>query len=134
MAALHKKERMQAVQIMQLQQDLERAKTVADSSSRELAELKQSLREQVHEPAPRVGLGEQRNKQRGPRQQFRLAVLRGKRQDAAHVLHHPRRYGCLQVYCPLHTHQYGQRFGSGGSVVRQGSRHGWRAALHSRLC
>ena len=39
MAALHKKERAQAVQILQLRQDLERAKSTADSATRELAEL-----------------------------------------------------------------------------------------------
>ena len=53
MAALHKKERAQAVMIMQLKQDLERHKTLAESSTRELADLKQSIREQSHEPEPR---------------------------------------------------------------------------------
>ena len=48
MAALHKKERAQAVMIMQLKQDLERHKTLAESSTRELADLKQSIREQSH--------------------------------------------------------------------------------------
>jgi hypothetical protein len=52
MAALHKKERAQAVQILQLRQDLERAQSVAETSTRELAELKQQVREQVRAPSP----------------------------------------------------------------------------------
>jgi hypothetical protein len=40
MAALHKKERAQAMQILQLRQDLERAKTQLESSQREAAELR----------------------------------------------------------------------------------------------
>ena len=52
MANLHKKERQQAVQILQLRQDLERFKAAAEASSRELAELKQHNREQVREPSP----------------------------------------------------------------------------------
>ena len=53
MAQLHKKERAQAVQIMQLKQDLDKHKALAETSTRELAELKQSIREQYHEPEPR---------------------------------------------------------------------------------
>ena len=40
MAALHKKERAQALQILQLRQDLERAKTQLEASQREAAELR----------------------------------------------------------------------------------------------
>ena len=54
MAALHKKERAQAVQILQLRQDLERAKSTAEQATRALAELKQQMREQVAEPPPQL--------------------------------------------------------------------------------
>ena len=54
MAALHKKERAQALQILQLRQDLERAKATAEHATRELAELKQQMREQTSEPVPRL--------------------------------------------------------------------------------
>ena len=52
MAALVKKEKLQSTQIVQLRQDLERALKTADTAQRELAELKQQMREQTHEAAP----------------------------------------------------------------------------------
>ena len=55
MQALHKRERAQAVEILGLKQDLERAKAQAEASKREVAELRLRLREPALPPPPGCG-------------------------------------------------------------------------------